>query len=91
VRIDYSSVSFIEEQTVPADAELIGHTWKKANKDGSPDRRFANNYQIPIVKYGDLRLTSKSGLNEGYMISNASLAEGFADAFATFQRALPNK
>jgi hypothetical protein len=34
VRIEYCSVSFIEEETVPADAELLGHTWKKANKDG---------------------------------------------------------
>ena len=89
LRLDYNPVSFIEEEAVPADAELIGHTWKKANKDGSPDRRFANNYQIPILKYGDIRLTSKSGLNEAYMISHAALAERFADAFANFQRALP--
>ena len=51
--LDYNPVSFIEEESVPADAQLIGHTWKKANKDGSPDRRFANNYQIPILAYGD--------------------------------------
>lgn len=89
LRLAYNPVSFIEEEAVPADAELIGHTWKKANKDGSPDRRFANNYQIPILKYGDIRLTSKSGLNEAYMISHAALAERFADAFASFQRALP--
>jgi len=89
LRLDYNPISFMEEQAVPTDAELIGHTWKKANKDGSPDRRFANNYQIPILKYGDLRLTSKSGLNEAYMISHAALAERLADAFATFQRALP--
>ena len=79
VRFDYSQASFIEEETVPSDAELIGHTWKKANKDGSPDRRFANNYQLPILKYGDIRLTSHSGLNEAYMVSNAQLAQGFAD------------
>ena len=89
MRLDYNPASFIEEEAVPADAELIGHTWKKANKDGSPDRRFANNYQIPILKYGDIRLTSKSGLNEAYMISHAALAERFADAFINFQRALP--
>lgn len=89
LRLDYNSVSFIEEEAVPADAELIGHTWKKANKDGSPDRRFANNYQIPILKYGDIRFTSNSGLNEAYMISHAALAERFADAFTNYQRALP--
>ena len=89
VRFNYSQASFIEEESVPNDAELLGHTWKKANKDGSPDRRFANNYQIPILKYGDIRLTSDSGLNEAYMISNERLAFGFAEAFSNFQRALP--
>lgn len=86
--LDYNPVSFIEE-AVPTDAELIGHTWKKANKDGSPDRRFVDNYQIPILKYGDIRLTSPSGLNEAYMISNEQLANRFAEAFVNFQRALP--
>jgi hypothetical protein len=89
VTLDYNPMPFIEEESVPVDAELIGHTWKKANKDGSPDRRFANNYQIPILKYGDVRLSSQSGLNEAYMISNERLAHAFAEAFANFQRALP--
>ncbi|PWT90630.1 MAG: hypothetical protein C5B55_09410 [Blastocatellia bacterium] len=61
-------------------------TRKEQGRNGSPDRRFANNYQIPIVKYGGI--TSKSGLNEVYMISNAALVEGFAAAFAAFQGAL---
>ena len=88
VTVKYSPLSFIEQESVPTDAELICHTWKKANKDGSPDRRFANNYQIPVLKYGYVRLTSQSGLNEAYIISNACLAEAFAQAFAGFQRAL---
>jgi hypothetical protein len=88
VQLKYSSMSFIESESVPSDAEVIGHTWKKANKDGSPDRRFANNYQIPVVKYGDLHLSSQSGLNEVYMISNERLAHAFEVAFANFQNAL---
>lgn len=89
VTLNYNPMSFIEEESVPSDAELIGHTWKKANKDGSPDRRFANNYQIPILKYADVRLSSQSGLNEAYMISNERLAHAFGEAFANFQSALP--
>jgi hypothetical protein len=90
VQLNYNPMSFIEEESVPSDAEVIGHTWKKANKDGSPDRRFANNYQIPILKYGDVRLSSRSGLNEAYMISNERLAHAFEVAFANFQSALPS-
>ena len=89
VTLNYNPVSFIEEESIPNDAELVGHSWKKANKDGSPDRRFANNYQIPILKYGDIRLSSESGLNEAYMISNETLARAFGEAFTNFQRALP--
>jgi hypothetical protein len=62
--VAYDAVSFIEEEEVPTDARLIGQTWKKANKDGSPDRRFANNYQIPVVAYGGIRIISGTGLNE---------------------------
>ena len=55
IEIDGSAKGFHEEEGVPPDAEVIGHTWAKANKDGSPDRRFANNYQIPICAYGSSR------------------------------------
>ena len=87
--LDYSPVSFIEEESIPSDTQVIGQTWKKANKDGSPDRRFANNYRIPVVAYGGIRITSKSGLNEEYLISNAASAQGFVQAWTTFKEALP--
>ncbi|HEX2836107.1 MAG TPA: DUF4236 domain-containing protein [Thermoanaerobaculia bacterium] len=76
---------FIEEETLPSDTEVVGETWKKANKDGSPDRRFANNYRIPIARYGELWLKTRSGLNERYLVSNHAAAEQFArswDAYA---------
>ncbi len=87
--IEYRPNSFIEEESVPADSQLIGHTWKKANKDGSPDRRFNNNYQIPIVAYGTIRITSKTGLNEEYLISKPNASQAFAEAFALFSETLP--
>lgn len=89
VALEFESVSFIEEESVPGDSQIVGQTWKKANKNGFPDRRFANNYQIPVVLYGGIRITSKGGLNEEYMISNASAAETFAKAWLAFRDALP--
>lgn len=70
---------YIEEESVPKDTEIIQHTWKKANKDGSGDKRFKGNYQIPIVKYGDMMLESEGGLEESYMFSNF-------DAFFNFSK-----
>lgn len=72
--------SYHEEEKVPADAEIIGHTWKKTNKDGSRDKRFKGNYQIPIAKYGDMTLESDDGLQESYMFSNAQAFTSFAEA-----------
>lgn len=89
IEITYEPSTFLEEEGVPSDAVVVGHAWKKSNKDGSPDKRFANNYQIPIVRYGRLRLKSGTGLNEEYLISNAEHAEGFANEWARFRAQLP--
>jgi hypothetical protein len=88
VNVAFSITQFIEEAALPSDAEVIGHTWKKANKDGSPDRRFANNYEIPIVRYGELRLKSATGINEAYLLSDTAAAEAFAATMSAYQAEL---
>jgi len=89
-RLEYSAGRFIESEGVPADTTQVGETWAKVNKDGSPDRRFSNNYKIPIVLYGYLTFKSAAGLNEGYMFSNSGRAEAFAKAFAAHRASLPS-
>ncbi|MFO7482846.1 DUF4236 domain-containing protein, partial [Oceanibaculum nanhaiense] len=69
--------NFIEEGKVPGDAVVVGHTWKHPNKSGGPDRRFKNNYQIPICLYEVLHLTSRSGLNELLEFSKRGVSSGF--------------
>lgn len=86
--ISAANSPFQEEDGVPKDAEVIGHTWAKANKDGSPDRRFKDNHQIPICRYGRLAFQSGSGVTEEYMFSNAAAAEAFAAAVSRYQAAL---
>jgi hypothetical protein len=77
-------IKFYEEQGVPTDAKVIGQTWAKANKDGSPDKRFVNNRQIPIVAYGHMTLKSNSGLWEEFEFSNPERMARFAEAFNGF-------
>jgi hypothetical protein len=86
VEFEASITPFIEEETVPADTRIIGQTWKKVNKDGSPDRRFANNYQIPVVEYGSLTIASQSGLNEEYMLSNFGAVAQFVSVWKAFKQ-----
>lgn len=88
LRVEFSPIRFIEADPVPGDSEVIGHTWAKANKDGSPDRRFADNYQIPIARYGELWLRSSTGLYEAYMVSNCASAEDFGAAVSNHRNAL---
>jgi len=62
--LDVSENNFIEEETVPQDATVIGKTWRYVNKKGGPDRRFKDNREIPICVYEQLHLSSAAGLNE---------------------------
>jgi len=82
--IDYRDISvdvgiqrFLEEESIPRDSVQVDTTWAKVNKNGKPDRRFKNNYQIPIMAYGDVHLTSGTGLNERYMFSSPVVAMAF--------------
>ena len=58
-----STTRFIEDGWVPSDAAVVDRTWRYVNKSGGPDRRFNNNAQLPVVKYGVLYLSSATGLN----------------------------
>lgn len=80
----YSAIRFVEEGIIPKDSMIIDKTWKKVNKNGTPDRRFKGNYQIPIVRYGKISLTTKMGINEEYSFSNYEATELFGNAFLDY-------
>lgn len=88
LRVEFSSVRFVEDETVPGDAQVVGQTWAKTNKDGSPDRRFAFNRQIPICRYGELTFTSPGGVREAYQASDHDATQAFAAAYQRLQAAL---
>lgn len=79
---------FVEAEAVPSDAQVVSQAWYKANRDGSPDRRFKDNYQIPVCLYGDLTFHSVTGLLEGYSVSNGGAAIAFATALEAHRGAL---
>jgi hypothetical protein len=68
---------FIEEEGVPRDSEVVGHTWKYLNKNGTPDKRFSNNRQLPICKYSEYHIRSESGINEVITTSQAGAFDDF--------------
>jgi hypothetical protein len=85
VQLEYVNSQFVEEEKFPSDSKQIGTTWAKVNKDGSRDRRFSNNYQIPIALYGQLHWRSSKGFNEVYQFSNSDLADKFQKAFMEYK------
>lgn len=81
-------VSFIETESIPRDAIVLGSTWRFVRKDGGPDRRFNNNYQVPIVQYDVLDVSAPVGLQLRLQLSTAGLAEGSAKLLQLVQEAI---
>lgn len=86
--VEFRQVQFIETEQIPSDTKIVDKTWCKVNKDGSPDKRFSNNYQIPIVVYGQIHMKSSSGLNEVYCFSNVELTMLFHKALSDYTDAI---
>lgn len=84
----FSQQQFIEQEKIPSDTKIIDKTWLKVNKNGTPDKRFAGNYEIPIVSYGEINITSKSGLNETYAFSNYEKSQEFVKIFNEYKLSL---
>ena len=84
LNIESCKIKFIETQTIPTDTEVLGNTWKYVNKNGSPDKRFKDNYQIPIVEYYELNISNPKGISDSFQFSNVKVAEAFCVAFSNY-------
>jgi hypothetical protein len=89
LQIDINDKQFVEDQSVPRDAQVIDYTWQYVNKSGGPDRRFKDNRQIPVCLYEELWLSSQSGLNELIQLSRTGIGDGFRKAVAYLANVLP--
>lgn len=81
----YDESRFVEDESVPRDATIVGRTWRYVNKNGSPDRRFNNNREIPICLYDQIHLTSSNGLNEVIQLSKQGSCAAFRSAIWALQ------
>jgi hypothetical protein len=77
LEIEFTTMKFIETDSVPNDTQILNYTWAKENKDGTPDKRFKDNYQIPVTKYGQITFISKTGLMERFLFSNHDYSQLF--------------
>jgi DNA polymerase-3 subunit epsilon len=79
---------FVEDGSVPRDARQVGTTWKYVNKDGGPDRRFKENRQLPVLLYGQIRLSGAYGLNILWSFSNGQGAPFLVSGIGQMRAAL---
>lgn len=64
IMITRETSPYAEQEDLPKDAEVLYHTWRYVNKDGSKDKRYKDNKEIPICNYGLTHLE----LDTGYKI-----------------------
>jgi hypothetical protein len=88
--VESEQEKFIETSRVPSDSQVVGSTWRYANKSGGPDRRFKDNREIPIVLYGILYLRSGSGLNERFQLSRTNAVPPLQRAVFAMANAISN-
>jgi len=71
------------ENIAPKDATIVRHTWQFVNNNGTPDKRFKNNRQLPVCRYGTISFKTKEGFNTMIYCSNFSLATEFLQVMST--------
>ncbi len=79
ISISLEYTQFVETEIAPKDATFLYNTWKYVNNNGTPDRRFNNNKQIPVYAYEKIYFKSATGLNLHLMVSSISKAETFKE------------
>lgn len=74
LELDIGQKRFVEDGSVPSDAQIVDRTWQYVNKKGGPDRRFKNNRQLPVALYEEVLFRSASGLNELFQLSKTDVS-----------------
>jgi len=68
---------------VPYGVQPIDYTWQYVNKNGGPDRRFNDNYQIPIIAVTELDFHFSDGLEIHTAFTDGDAVENFGKALAS--------
>lgn len=78
LNINIDSTHFVAS-SAPKDANILYYTWQYVNKDGTPDRRFSYNVQLPVCQYGVVDLKTAGGFHTRLYLSNIEKTQRFSD------------
>jgi hypothetical protein len=88
LEIAYSRTQFTETETMPSDAAMVRKVWAKSNKNGTRDKRFKDNRELPVMAYGEIAMMARGGMNEALMFSRDDACREFVAAVVELQRIL---
>ena len=86
-RLTTATVNYQESEARPVDAEFLKYTWQYVNKNGEPDKRYANNSRYPVFKYCCL-FVNMGNTTAKFMFSNYTTASEFATAYTVYANLL---
>lgn len=73
-------------EAAPSDAKVVGQTWKYVNKNGSPDRRFKDNRQLPICLFQEIGMVSEGGFKALLQVSKHGISSDYGKAMTELGR-----
>jgi hypothetical protein len=85
VQLSATSGRFVEYGMVPRDAHIASYTWQYLNKNGTPDRRYAANRQLPVLDVAYIGLDAPNSFQLLLQLSNQHSAEVFTNTFRQFR------
>lgn len=65
---------------VPYGVKPVDYTWQYVNKNGDPDRRFNDNFQIPIIEVTELDFYFSDGMQFHTAFTDGPAVENFKKA-----------
>ena len=63
----FNESNFIESEQQSNDSEIIKQVWEKTNINGSRDKRYSDNRELPLMRYGEITFYKKSGIFEKFL------------------------
>ena len=88
IEIEHHEQRFVENEIVPSDTKIVGQTWEYVNKNGSPDKRYSYNPEIPIVLYYKFTLKTTKGLHECFQVSFCEAGNLFCRSIELYRDSL---
>ena len=82
--LDYQNIKVYESRYFPKDCKILEWVWLYSRKNGLPDCRYKNNYQIPVVLYGYFRLFVMNKFDREFYISNIYYAKQLYESFINY-------